>query len=204
MVTPWVFNLSSDENDEHNSPTYSTTSSSSSSIGNNSDDSWCDSDSSDGDNGEENEVQSVYKHKQINLEEALPIKRGISESYNGRSKSFACVTDAASYSSIKEIAKPDNAYIRKRRNLLAFHLSRHRKVGISKKPIVGAGLSRSESVCSSNSNSSSVSTSFYSKLNRSSSRLRSSVSHNDLLLLSSSPCLSIKKSISLPDLGLQF
>lgn len=46
-------------------------------------------------------------------------RRGISRFYNGRSKSFATLREASSSSSIKELAKPENAYIRKRRNLLA-------------------------------------------------------------------------------------
>ncbi|XP_019154116.1 PREDICTED: uncharacterized protein LOC109150612 [Ipomoea nil] len=69
------------------------------------------------------EVQSPLKppsfHSIHPLEEALPIRRGISRFYNGRSKSFTTLREASSSSSIKELAKPENAYIRKRRNLLA-------------------------------------------------------------------------------------
>lgn len=50
-------------------------------------------------------------------------RRGISRFYNGKSKSFASLTDASSSSTIKEIAKPENAYMRKRRNLLASNLN---------------------------------------------------------------------------------
>ncbi|ONK65373.1 uncharacterized protein A4U43_C07F36440 [Asparagus officinalis] len=52
--------------------------------------------------------------------------RGISSFYNGKSKSFASLSDAMlSCSSIKDLGKQENAYTRKRRNLLAstnFHL----------------------------------------------------------------------------------
>lgn len=95
-------------------------SSSCSSIGKNSDD-------EDGDN-EEEEVQSSYKCEIGSfdsiqaLEEALPMRRGMSRFYNGKSKSFTSLTDASSSSSINKIAKPGNAYSRRRRNLLAFNL----------------------------------------------------------------------------------
>ncbi|KAL5768518.1 hypothetical protein ACOSP7_015063 [Xanthoceras sorbifolium] len=85
-------------------------SSSSSSIGRNSD-------------GEDsNEVQSSYKRPLDglgNLEEVLPIKRGISKFYNGKSKSFTSLADASTASSMKDLAKPENPYTRKRKNLLA-------------------------------------------------------------------------------------
>lgn len=54
--------------------------------------------------------------------ERLKCRRGISRFYNGRSKSFASLGEASSSSS-KDIAKPDNAYIRKRRNLLSYSLN---------------------------------------------------------------------------------
>ncbi|XP_047973549.1 protein OXIDATIVE STRESS 3 LIKE 2-like [Salvia hispanica] len=72
--------------------------------------------------GDGEEVQSSYKgplDAMEALEEVLPIRRGISRFYNGKSKSFASLGDA---SSIKEVAKPENAYTRKRRNLLATNL----------------------------------------------------------------------------------
>lgn len=92
-------------------------SSSSSSIGR-------DSDTSDGggDYGKA-EVQSSYNGPLDNsdaLEEVLPInKGGISKFYGGKSKSFTSLADAVSCSSIKEIVKPEDAYTRKRKNLLA-------------------------------------------------------------------------------------
>lgn len=46
-------------------------------------------------------------------------RRGISKFYNGKSKSFASLREASSSTSIKDIGKPENAYTRKRRNLLA-------------------------------------------------------------------------------------
>lgn len=115
-------------------------SSSSSSIG-------VDSDLSDGDdNSGEGEVQSSHKGTLDNLddlEEVLPMKRGISSFYSGKSKSFTSLTDATSCSTIKEIVKPENPYSRKRRNLLAYstlwdknrsYPPRSNSGGISKKP----------------------------------------------------------------------
>ncbi|KAH6761382.1 hypothetical protein C2S51_018331 [Perilla frutescens var. frutescens] len=75
--------------------------------------------------GDGEEVQSSYKgplDAMEALEEVLPIRRGISRFYNGKSKSFASLADASSSTTIKEIAKPENAYMRKRRNLLASNL----------------------------------------------------------------------------------
>ncbi|KAL6974611.1 hypothetical protein U1Q18_028794 [Sarracenia purpurea var. burkii] len=96
-------------------------SSSSSSIGRNSDSSGGESDD-DGKNGD-GEVQSSYKGPLGTLEaleEVLPMKRGISKFYCGKSRSFTSLAAAVSCSSIKEIAKPENAYTRKRKNLLAY------------------------------------------------------------------------------------
>lgn len=100
-------------------------SSSSSSIGNNSDDDE-ERDGGDGEN-EEDEVQSKFKSSSPfdsavdALEQALPMRRGISKFYNGKSKSFASLADAAC-SSLKDITKPENAYTRKRKNLLSYSL----------------------------------------------------------------------------------
>ncbi|KAK6944740.1 hypothetical protein RJ641_025846 [Dillenia turbinata] len=92
-------------------------STSSSSIGKNSDL------SSDGDDDSgDAEVQSSFNGGPLDsvdaLEDVLPIKRGISKFYCGKSKSFASLADAAS-SSIKDLAKPENAYNKKRKNLIA-------------------------------------------------------------------------------------
>ena len=58
-------------------------------------------------------------------------RRGISKFYNYKSKSFTSLAEAATSSSIKEIAKPDDPYTRKRRNMLASNL-RICRGGISK------------------------------------------------------------------------
>ncbi|KAK7377082.1 hypothetical protein VNO80_02502 [Phaseolus coccineus] len=74
--------------------------------------------------GGENEVESVYRgplHSMETLEEVLPIRRSISKFYGGKSKSFTSLADAASSPSAKDIAKPENAYTRKRRNLMALN-----------------------------------------------------------------------------------
>ncbi|KAF7817347.1 serine/arginine repetitive matrix protein 2 [Senna tora] len=100
----------------------STSSSSTSSIGRNSD---LSSDRSTGDEDcGENEVQSAYNgplDMMESLEEVLPIRRGISKFYNGKSKSFTSLADASFSPSLKDITKPENAYTRRRRNLMAFN-----------------------------------------------------------------------------------
>lgn len=69
----------------------------------------------------EEEVESDFKpfDGMDSLEEALPIRRGISNFYRGKSKSFTSLAEAVSCPSIKDISKQENAYTRKRRNLLA-------------------------------------------------------------------------------------
>lgn len=102
--------------------TCSISSSSTSSIGKNSDLSSGDKSVANSSDTTDHEVQSPYKgplNAMEALEEVLPIRRGISRFYNGKSKSFASLADASSTSSMKELAKPENAYMRRRRNLLA-------------------------------------------------------------------------------------
>ncbi|KAL5572345.1 hypothetical protein UlMin_021942 [Ulmus minor] len=92
---------------------------SSTSIGRNSD---LSDGSSIGDDSGDDEVQSSYKgplDTMDALQEVLPIKRGISSFYSGKSKSFTSLADATSVSSVKDLAKPENPYTRKRKNLIA-------------------------------------------------------------------------------------
>ncbi|CAK8569873.1 unnamed protein product [Lathyrus sativus] len=95
---------------------------SSSSIGRNSDDDVS-SERSTVEN--ENEAESAYNggalHDMEALEEALPIRRGISSFYNGKSKSFTSLADVVTTPSVKDIVKPENAYTRRRRNLMAYN-----------------------------------------------------------------------------------
>ncbi|XP_059634734.1 protein OXIDATIVE STRESS 3 LIKE 2-like [Cornus florida] len=105
------------------------------------------SDSSDGggDSGE-SEVQSSYKgplDAMDALQEVLHLKRGISKFYCGKSKSFTSLADASSCLSVKNIAKPENAHTRRRKNLLAHSIfwdknrnypMRSNSGGISKRP----------------------------------------------------------------------
>uniref|UniRef100_A0A2P2JAK6 Uncharacterized protein LOC105637964 n=1 Tax=Rhizophora mucronata TaxID=61149 RepID=A0A2P2JAK6_RHIMU len=91
----------------------------SSSIGQNSDVSGGESSEED---CREEEVKSSYKgplDTMDALEEVLPVKKGISKFYNGKSKSFTSLADASSASSVKEFAKPENPYTKKRKNLFA-------------------------------------------------------------------------------------
>ncbi|GAB2275975.1 hypothetical protein Dimus_010719 [Dionaea muscipula] len=125
-------------------------SSSSSSIGKNSDDLAGKLSSSAGEDVEESgysdEVQSSLKSSFDDavdaLEEALPTRRGISRFYNGKSKSFASLADASAYSSIKQVTKPENAYSRKRKNLLAYSLLWDKKPSSSVLRSHGRGISK--------------------------------------------------------------
>ncbi|KAK9102435.1 hypothetical protein Sjap_019689 [Stephania japonica] len=80
----------------------------------------------DKDDDEGDEVQSSFRSGPLDsmdaLEESLPIRRGISDFYGGKSKSFTSLQDASNCYSAKEIAKPDNAYTRKRKNLMNYML----------------------------------------------------------------------------------
>lgn len=111
---------------------------SSSSIGKNSDVSNGEDESRD-----DNEVQSSFKGPLDcldSLEEVLPIKRGISSFYSGKSKSYTSLADISSCSSVKDIAKKEDAYTRKRKNLLAHsnywdksHILENSSSGMSKR-----------------------------------------------------------------------
>ncbi|KDP34020.1 hypothetical protein JCGZ_07591 [Jatropha curcas] len=205
----WIFQYPAEEDGGNQSS--SSTSSTTSSIGKDSD--FWGSDSSDSEDfKEENEVQSAYKGKcdsTYALEEALPI----------RSKSFVCLAEASCFSSIKEIGKTEDAYTRKRRNVLAHHLWNKNTSfprlsdghGISKRPISSSkstlalgitnALSRSESIGSTNSDSSSNSRK--SPDSPEPLQLRSMASHNDLVSLRfSQQNVTPRRSFSLPELRL--
>ncbi|KAJ0980873.1 hypothetical protein J5N97_009128 [Dioscorea zingiberensis] len=128
------------------------------------------SDFSESDSGDSAEVQSRLKgplETLDSLEESLPIRRGISKFYCGKSKSFTSLADASSTSSAKDLAKPQNACTRKRKNLLAFgkiwdkldgNLSRNNGGCTPKRPTNSnrstASLTTSTSSSGSNSNNS--------------------------------------------------
>nr|GEU43509.1 hypothetical protein [Tanacetum cinerariifolium] len=112
------FNAEEDDDDDGDDDDRD--SSSSSSIGNNSDASDGGGDSDDDVSG--GELQSLFKGSLNNLadlENALPLKRGISTFYAGKSKSYTSLADAVSAPSIQDIVKPEDAYNRKRKNILA-------------------------------------------------------------------------------------
>ncbi|TVU05634.1 hypothetical protein EJB05_48803 [Eragrostis curvula] len=98
---------------------------------------------------------------------SYPFRRSISKFYSGKSKSFACLKEAITSSgSAKDITKAENAYSRKRKNLLAYSIMYENsnktasvevyETGPPKRP---ASLSRSslETMASSSSRSSSSS-----------------------------------------------
>ncbi|KAF3777125.1 hypothetical protein EJ110_NYTH46762 [Nymphaea thermarum] len=68
---------------------------------------------------EEGEVQSRFVSPLGDLgclEESLPIKRGLSNYFAGKSKSFGCLSSA---NSVKDLAKQENPFNKRRRILLA-------------------------------------------------------------------------------------
>ncbi|KAI3411603.1 uncharacterized protein J3R85_017780, partial [Psidium guajava] len=121
--------------------------------------------------------------------------RGISKFYDGKSKSFTSLADASS-SSVKEIVKPENAYSRRRRNILAsshmwdrsrnFPL-RSNIAGISKRPLSSSKstLALAVFMCNSESFSSASEDSSTSSVSQSPPRLpplhpRGKGSHNQI------------------------
>ncbi|VVB04855.1 unnamed protein product [Arabis nemorensis] len=104
---------------------FGTLSASSSSIGKNSAD----------EEGGENEAESPYKgplDMMDSLEQALPIGRGISNFYKGKSKSFSNLKETEA-TQMKNLGKPRNPYSSRRKNLRS-HRIRIRG-GISKNPL---------------------------------------------------------------------
>ncbi|CAO2179722.1 unnamed protein product [Urochloa humidicola] len=81
--------------------------------------------------GDEEEVESKVEGLGMiglgtleSLEDALPIKRGISNFYAGKSKSFTSLAEAAATAAAKEIAKPENPFNKRRRVLAAWNRRR--------------------------------------------------------------------------------
>lgn len=94
-------------------------------------------------------------------------RHGISKFYRGKSKSFSNLADVSSFSSAKDLAKPENPYNRKRKNLLDFNIMYERpqsnelrsiEGGISKRPAISSRCTLASSIsmscAESNSNSS--------------------------------------------------
>ncbi|RWW05406.1 hypothetical protein GW17_00031322 [Ensete ventricosum] len=142
---------------------------SSSSIGRNSSDVSSGGGRSDGDEESgETEVQSRLKTPLESLdalEDTLPMRHGISKFYTGKSKSFSSLSDAVALSSAQDLAKHENAYTRKRKNLLAYSIMsdkfRNKKQTIlegviSEKPASSSQSKFISSVISSNSGSNST------------------------------------------------
>ncbi|XP_010493253.1 PREDICTED: uncharacterized protein LOC104770517 [Camelina sativa] len=167
VESSYVFNISGDNSDESPampswlSPSDSSSSpcssASSSSIGMNSDDDGEKSSEDGGDDTGDNEVESPYKgslEMMESLEQVLPVRKGISKYYNGKSKSFTNLKEEASSaltssSSMKDlVAKPENPYSRRRRNLLCHQIWENNsnskttpRGGISKKHVMSSSRS---------------------------------------------------------------
>ncbi|KAG1364486.1 glucosidase 2 subunit beta [Cocos nucifera] len=71
---------------------------------------------------EQDEVQSKTKNGAFgsldSLEESLPIKRGLSNFFSGKSKSFASLADVAA-ATARDLVKPENPFNKRRRLLMA-------------------------------------------------------------------------------------
>ncbi|XP_039145829.1 uncharacterized protein LOC120283245 [Dioscorea cayenensis subsp. rotundata] len=70
----------------------------------------------------DDEVQSKFKKPLImslnSIQEALPIKRGLSNYFNGKSKSFACLSDVMNGKAL-DLVKNENPFNKRRRILMA-------------------------------------------------------------------------------------
>ncbi|MQL78784.1 hypothetical protein Taro_011224 [Colocasia esculenta] len=81
--------------------------------------------------GEEEEVQSKLKEDALasldSLEESLPIKRGLSNCFSGKSKSFANLSEAAALGTAVGLAKSENPFNKRRRILMASKASWQRR-----------------------------------------------------------------------------
>eukprot|EP00249_Psilotum_nudum_P013466 c24346_g1_i1 orf=401-1459(+) len=67
------------------------------------------------------EAQSSYKgplYCMSSLEASLPVRNGLSRFYSGKSRSFTCLADVVS---VKDLAKPENPYARKRKGVASLH-----------------------------------------------------------------------------------
>ncbi|XP_038898503.1 uncharacterized protein LOC120086121 [Benincasa hispida] len=77
------------------------------------------------DDGDTDEVQSKPMEGGLcgleSLEEALPIKRGLSSHFSGKSKSFANLSEVIQ---VKDLEKPENPFNKRRRILMASKWSR--------------------------------------------------------------------------------
>ncbi|KAJ6434763.1 hypothetical protein OIU84_000073 [Salix udensis] len=90
-----------------------------------------DSDEDDDDDEEVDEEGGVVSSKKNNvlgslnsLEDALPIKRGLSNHFSGKSKSFTNLSEVNTVNSVKELEKPENSFNKRRRVLMANKWSR--------------------------------------------------------------------------------
>ncbi|XP_042497062.1 uncharacterized protein LOC122075908 [Macadamia integrifolia] len=78
----------------------------------------------DGDDEEGEEVQSKLKSGSAlgslgSLEESLPIKRGLSNYFSGKSKSFASLSSFSDVSKVQDLAKSENPFNKRRRILMS-------------------------------------------------------------------------------------
>ncbi|KAJ6673830.1 hypothetical protein OIU85_012801 [Salix viminalis] len=87
-----------------------------------------DEDDDDEEVDEEGGVVSSKKNNVLgslnSLEDALPIKRGLSNHFSGKSKSFTNLSEVNTVNSVKELEKPENSFNKRRRVLMANKWSR--------------------------------------------------------------------------------
>ncbi|CAL9110929.1 unnamed protein product [Musa textilis] len=96
------------------------------------------SSSSEKDEKEEEVVESKRKDGAFGsldpLEDSLPIKRGLSNFFSGKSKSFASLSDAA-MASAGELVKPENPFNKRRRLLMASKMRRASYTSLVRPPL---------------------------------------------------------------------
>ncbi|RWR91476.1 MTD1 family protein [Cinnamomum micranthum f. kanehirae] len=115
----------------------STGSSSSSSIGAGVDSSSI-TDGGDEGGGVEDEVQSKFKGglgSMASLESSLPIKRGLSNYFTGKSKSFTSLSEVTT---IKDLAKPENSYNKRRKTLVTYKAAWIQSKSAFKRPLTNS------------------------------------------------------------------
>ncbi|WOL08555.1 hypothetical protein Cni_G17308 [Canna indica] len=83
----------------------------------------------DGEDEDEDEAESKKREGAFgcfdSLEESLPIKRrGLSNFFSGKSKSFVSLSDIAANAKVNELAKPENPFNKRRRILMAYKTGR--------------------------------------------------------------------------------
>jgi len=95
---------------------------------------------------ENNNTMTIFVHLNTVMNVFVPFfcflgRRSLSKFYHGKSKSFTTLLGAASCST-KDFIKPENAYTRKRKNLLAYHITWNTSNSTSKRPAIATSMNK--------------------------------------------------------------